>query len=196
MTAPTRPRGLEKLGTSREEAARRIQAVWERANAEQLAQGREWYGHALAVAVELSEEGGVTLEQAAVVIAHLSPRMKWARNVRLARSMVLTGEAPGAFRVQQNKARAALAGSDPWASFTPGGDTKTRNFAMNIVGDPHAVTVDMWAAMVAGIEPDALSRAGVYEDVAEAYRIAARAAGVEPSVMQATTWVVARGAAD
>ncbi len=48
-------------------------------------------------------------------------------------------------------------------------------------GGTDAVTIDVWAA-----------RVGVYDAIADAYRAAAQRAGVTPSVMQATTWTVAR----
>jgi hypothetical protein len=42
------------------------------------------------------------------------------------------------------------------------------------------------------LEDKVLTRAGVYQAVAQAYRTAAQRVGVTPSTMQATTWIVAR----
>jgi hypothetical protein len=58
------------------------------------------------------------------------------------------------------------------------------------------VTVDVWAVRVAlGTRPDAeqcLTRVGVYDALEHCYRLAAQRAGVDPTTMQATTWIVAR----
>ena len=88
------------------------------------------------------------------------------------------------------RARKALESDNPLGTF---GGPKTRAFARNISGDREAVTVDVWACRVAGIDETKLSRVGVYEAVAQAYRDAASVKGVDPATMQATTWVTARG---
>ena len=92
-----------------------------------------------------------------------------------------------------DKARAAMVADDPWSTFGDG--PKTKAFAANIIGDDHAVTVDVWAARIAGITEEQLARVGVYEAVAHGYRLAAKRAGITPAQMQATTWVVIRGSA-
>jgi hypothetical protein len=71
-------------------------------------------------------------------------------------------------------------------------------FARNIAGDLDAVTIDMWAfaAACGDLADKYLARAGSYETVANAYRIAAKRFGIKPAQMQAIVWVAIRGRAD
>jgi hypothetical protein len=71
------------------------------------------------------------------------------------------------------------------------------------MGDEDSVTIDTWAVRAALLSPVAtkseqskLSRVGVYEALANAYRTAAAKRGVSPSTMQAVVWVVIRNHAD
>lgn len=79
---------------------------------------------------------------------------------------------------------------------------KTNAFARNLLGDRNAVTVDIWAVRIA-LNPTwqrgeddmselILGRAGMYQALAQAYRIAANRRNVDATDMQATTWIVVR----
>jgi hypothetical protein len=172
---------------------RRILATWHRATPADVEAGATWYGDAGHHVDTLATLGGITREHAAAVISHLSPRTPWARNVAGAYALVTTGDAPGCLRANVARARAALASDAPLETF---GGPKTRRFARNVAGDRSAVTVDVWAVRVAlGTRPDAeqcLTRVGVYDALEHCYRLAAQRAGVDPTTMQATTWIVAR----
>jgi hypothetical protein len=63
------------------------------------------------------------------------------------------------------------------------------------LGDENAVTVDVWAARVAGVDPEILRRPREYAAVAEAYRRAAKRVGISPRKLQAITWCLIRGTA-
>lgn len=185
--------GLPTLDT----LARRVSRVWARARKSDVEAGATWYHEAGELAFHLGRNTGYGKSAAAAVISHLSPRTTWARNRSGAISLMVYGEHyDGIIGANLDRARAALDvakdreyGAD--LSDTFGGD-KTRAFYRNILGDTEAVTVDVWAARVVGVDESLLKRKGVYDAIAEAYRIAARDAGVEPATMQATTWVVAR----
>jgi hypothetical protein len=194
MTATRTPAStLERIGTSTRATVDRIVATYRRATPADLEAGARWYGDAGTVATDLARAGGTSVEHAAAVIAHLSPRTPWARNVSGAWSVVLTGDAPGCLRRNVAGARRALESDAPLGTL---GGPKTQRFARNILGDRDAVTVDVWAARVALGERDDLDRvltwAGVYAALEHAYRLAARRLGVDPVTVQATTWVVAR----
>lgn len=169
----------------------RILVAWSESTDGQREQGAAWYGEACTVAATLAAQSGHTVDAAAAVIAHLSPRTTWARNVSGATSLMLTGEAPGCMGANVERARKALVSDDPIGTL---GGPKTRSFALNITGDLDAVTVDVWALRVATGTDDTriINRKGGYDAVADAYREAARRAGVSPATMQATTWIVAR----
>jgi hypothetical protein len=185
---------LARIGLSTRKVVTNIMATYSRATEDDILAGKAWYAEAQALAVELAESGDMTLPQAAVMIAQLSPRLHWVRNAEAARSLVATGEASGVLRASVDRARKAMVASDPWSTF--GKAPKTRSFAANILGDETAVTVDVWAMRVAGITETELARVGVYEAIAHAYRLAARRVGITPAAMQAITWVVQRGHAD
>ncbi|AOT25588.1 hypothetical protein SEA_MARGO_87 [Mycobacterium phage Margo] len=184
---------LGKLGLSTRKVTDNIIRVFARATEDDILDGKVWYEEARALAIECAVTGGITLEQSAVMIAQLSPRLRWDKNVEAARSLVTTGKAPGVLGRSVERALEAMSADDPWSTF--GKAPKTRSFALNILGDDNAVTVDVWAARVAGITEQQLGRVGVYEAIAHCYRLAAKRAGIQPAQMQAITWVVARGRA-
>lgn len=186
------------FGVTLETVVRRIVRTFDAATAADVEAGARWYDEAGALAADLSGYAGwldddVSVAQAAVVIAHLSPRTTWARNVASATLLVETGERyNGVIGNLYERAMASLEFTNPFDSFGPGAP-KTRSFAANIAGDREAVTVDVWACRVADLDETALGRKGAYDAVAHAYRLAARRRGVDPATMQATTWIVSRG---
>ncbi|ASZ75524.1 hypothetical protein KIW74_gp04 [Mycobacterium phage Kimona] len=181
-----------KAGTTTRTVVDRIMRVFARATEQDILDGKGWYTEAQAVARELAENADISVTAAAAVIAHLSPRCPWERNIAMARELVYTGDTKG-LRGNIRKAQRAMVADDPMSTFGKG--PKTKAFAANILGDEHAVTVDVWAARIAGITEEQLGRVGVYEAVAHAYRLAAKRAGITPAQMQAITWVVIRGKA-
>lgn len=210
-----------RAGISLETAVRRILRVWSRATAADIESGAVWYGaDAGALVSDLARLGNVSRETAAAILSHLSPRTTWQRNVSAATALLSAygrggpdrcedafraARTVGAMGANVERALGALAayadGSDPLATFGPSAD-KTRAFSANLLGDRDSVTVDVWAARIAldphwarGADSDAervLGLTGVYAAVAQAYRVAARRAGVDATTMQATTWIVVR----
>lgn len=206
-------------GVTLETAVRRILTTWGRATAGDREAGARWYGDDAATLVsDLACVGGVDRAAAAAVVAQLSPRTTWSRNVSAATALCLAygqggpdrsqraydaARAVGAMGANVDRALVALRehadGADPVATVK---GPKTNAFARNLMGDRDAVTVDVWAARIALApswrrgQDDAvetvLGRAGVYAAVSYAYTVAARRAGVDPTTMQATTWVVVR----
>lgn len=157
--------------------------------------GAVWYDEAQAYALELSDLSGYSLERVAIAIALLSPRASWQANKAAARALVTGAHKPSGMLARSwLAARNALMVDDPWALFSKRA-SKTCAFARAILGDSDAVVIDIWAARVAGIDPDTLSRAGVYDEVARSYRNAAARVGITPREMQAITWIQARGKA-
>lgn len=171
---------------------RRILSTFDRATASDLEAGATWFHEAGELARTLGESSGRGTEHAAAVISHLSPQTTWGRNVTGAVALLTCGaRADGILRANFDRAVASLDSADPGGSFGPRAP-KTRHFYANILGDTEAVTVDVWAARVAGVDERTLRLSGAYDSVERAYRSAARRRGVTPATMQATTWVVAR----
>lgn len=175
------------FGVTFETIVRRIVRTFDRATAADVESGARWYDEAGTLAASLMSDD-TTLEQAAAVIAALSPRTTWSRNVAGATLLLLHNEVmPGLIGRNVETATAA------WhLGLEALKGPKTNAFARNIMGDREAVTVDVWAMRVADLDERLLGRKGAYDIVADAYRAAARRRGVDPATMQATTWVVAR----
>ena len=191
------------FGVSYETLIRRIVRTFDRASKSDVESGARWYDEAGQLAADLSGysawlDADVSVAQAAVVIAHLSPRTTWARNVASATMLVQSGERySGVIGNLYERAMASLEFADPFDSFGPTA-RKTHAFARNIAGDREAVTVDVWACRVVDVDESKLKASPrgetstAYDVLADAYRAAARRRGVDPATMQATTWIVAR----
>jgi hypothetical protein len=180
-------------GYTVETMARNITAVLERATPEQHSDGLRWYSEAQSVARNLAEEASVTVECAAGILAALSPRVRWSRNVELAFEVADKGTCPGLTRSTRN-AVAILHGAMPMDVL---GGPKTRAFAIAIQtgGQAGVAVVDVWATRAATRGKfEEVSKAR-YADVAQAYAVAARRAGLTVHEAQAIAWVVTRGAA-
>ena len=185
---------LERVGLRMRSTVDRILRAYDKATEADRAAGERWYNVAHDLAEELSGSLG-SVEHAACVISHLSPRTSWKRNARAARDLAAGVNPSYAIGANVKRARGCLNEQDPYVTL---GGLKTQAFARNILGCEESVTVDVWAARVAVgsryADAEALLRlAGVYEAIAQAYRIAARRRGVTPRTMQATCWVVVRG---
>jgi len=157
--------------------------------------GSQWYPAALAICQEAAAEHQLGLEQAVCALSHLSSRMSWTKNVE-AFSILVSGQAHPSWVLTRSweLAAAALTADDPWLTFGRRA-SKTRSFARAILGDEDAVTVDIWAARAANVDPDILSRPSAYAEVVDAYRRAAKRAGLTPRKMQAIVWCAIRGRA-
>lgn len=177
------------FGVTHQTVVARILRVFDRATQSDIESGARWYDEAGQLAASLARDASI--EQTASVIAALSPRTSWSRNV--AGAVALINEGPTAARrvgcMTRNVETARQARRDGFAALN---GPKTNAFARNIAGDREAVTVDVWAMRVVSLNEDLLSRKGAYDAVAHAYRLAARRRGVDPATMQATTWIVAR----
>lgn len=185
-------------------STRNITRVFRTATAEQRAAGFDWYADAHDTAKEFAATYGVTLEQAAGVIAALSPLNSWGANVKLARRMIASGGTmtTGYLTVGLTKARAILAGADPAELLT---SDKVAAFYHGIVtrGATDRVTIDRHAFDIAvnirhtdATRPNIGKR--VYRDASAAYvraaRILSREIGMEVSAaqVQAITWTTWR----
>lgn len=177
------------FGVTLETVVRRILRTFDAATPSDIESGATWYDEAGDLARTLADRHNLSVEEVAGVIAALSPRTTWSRNVAGTIALLEHGgdEARrfGCIGANVDRAEGVIQG-------VPLNGPKTRAFAANIAGDREAVTVDVWACRVADLDETLLSRKGAYDAVAHAYRLAARRRGVDPATMQATTWVVAR----
>lgn len=179
------------------EMAANVIAAYDATTPAERQDGHDWYPEALELAAMIADTFGITVEQAAKLIAATSSETGWGQNsnmaVRVAAAYRDTGtEFPEGIGVRSGPQwkiicqimEGTYAGKSPkWSAF-----------AANILGDPDQVTVDRHAmriAMADGVMYTSITL-GNYRKIADAYRIAADARNVTPRVMQATTWVACR----
>ena len=182
-----------------EQMAINIMNTFDRAEVDAMKAGSRWYRIAWNIAADMGRRYGVSGEQAAAVIAILSPRCSWEVNIARAEAWLGEGSTVGLFTWQVERLREMLADMDgSWVEYVRG--PKVSRFYRNIVGDTSAVTVDIWASRVAlgwvGANDNTYKQmVGTplrYELVERAYRAAANRLGVAPSTVQAVTWVQVR----
>lgn len=184
--------------------AQNIQAVYSLANATDHAQGAAWYPQAKAAAQALTDAYGVRLEVAIGVIAALSPRNRWERNLADAESLIkvyrIDPDSAADVKVctfGKNKAKALqiLALTDAnWDSVLAIlSGPKLREFASCIMGDSQEVCIDGHAYSV--WLGDRVTLANVpsigvklRRTIKADYQAAAKALGVPASTVQAITW--------
>lgn len=185
---------FRRFGLTQDTAVTRIVRRIDSATEEQLQRGAEWYSEAHEFAALLALAGGHDITATASAIAHLSPQTMWRPNISFATAACLgeTERPAGCMSRNWERALAALASPDPLATFNTSGEgdgQKTANFARNILGDEDAVTVDVWAARIIGVDEEKLGNAGAYGACAHAYRLAGKRLGMSPRCAQATAWV-------
>jgi hypothetical protein len=179
-----------------------ILATYAMADLATLKLGRQWYRDGGRIA---STVGQGDRRLGAAAIAVLSPRKAWSVNVAQALAWG-RGDTVQAFSPVMAKLERLRSGENPNKVMMPAKPTqgrKTHAFYHNLAGDLEHVTVDIWALRVALGGPvgdrdyqRVLGRVGAYDLVQDAYRQAGLIAGVRPAIMQATTWIVARGSHD
>lgn len=175
----------------------RILHAFDNASASDMAEGERWYETARVTAQALAAGTRLTVEHAAGVIAALSPRVRWETNVAAAATMIAAAgigarRMPSVAGYNRNceKAWAIANGASPSDIL---GGPKVTSFFANIMGNEQAVTIDVWAARAAeGVSNKNAPSGKRYNNLADAYRMAARARNVSPMVMQATVWVYIR----
>jgi hypothetical protein len=177
--------------------------LYNQATEEEKQQGREWYMHAHEYARTLSERYGVTLWQAAGVLAALSPGCNWERNKAIAEELIAAYKRGnplplvGSYgRKNVRKCERILRGSP--VMFVLGGD-KVISFYHNILDplSPSFVTIDRHAYdALQGTRTPEDKRFEIkhkrYRDAESAYTSAAATLGLLPSQLQATLWLTWR----
>jgi hypothetical protein len=187
----TTEQALAKIDTDFDTVVANILAVFDRATPANIEAGAAWYPTQGQTVIDYAHSFGYSVDTVAAVVAHLSPRTPWDRNITQAAVVLAHGETVGVLGMNLRNAQKAMASDAPLDTLK---GNKVKAFAANLLGDTEAVTVDVWAIRVALGHGDGteVSKVGVYDAIASAYREAARLRGVEPSTMQAVTWVVAR----
>lgn len=177
--------------------ARRVEAVMAMARPEHVEQGKAWYADAQAFCKRVAGETGFSAYQVAGVVAALSPRNRWARNLHDAEAYCRAARdgqpMPVACTFTSNRLKAwrILHGEAPFDVLS---GLKVRSFIANILGSEEAVTVDVWALRAAAPSITAPTEKQ-YREIAEAFRRVGAKFGLSPMACQAAAWVALRGSA-
>lgn len=184
--------------------AANILAVYQLATTADRVEGAAWYATAKTIAVEICRQYPVSLYQAAGVIAALSPRNKWARNVADAEALIRTycadPESAAAVKVctfAANKAKAlAILAAKPQtaeevAAILSG--PKLQEFFSCIMGDASEVCIDghaysIWLGDRVTLANVPAIGVKLRREIKAAYREAAEALGIPAYEVQAVTW--------
>lgn len=175
-----------------------ILKTYESATRQEMADGLTWYVRAHEHAYTIATSTGITIRQASEVIAALSPRNKWERNVMDAfalaayhargnRTRVMPRVAT--FNSNRDKAMRILDGERDVLS-----GRKVVAFAALVErpGLPDTVCVDTHAYRIAtGEDPGSIGKRA-YQEISDAYLDAGYVHGITGAEMQAVTWVAHR----
>ena len=180
---------MARLDVTDRTIARRYRAHLNRATPDVWAQAGSWYADARAVAEDVARILGTDRSHGAAVVAALSPRNPWSRNVRDAYAVAYGQTPPGLGANVRTAQRAVTMGLAALSG------PKVRAFGANIAGDESRVTVDVWMMRASGIDRDAPTTVQ-YRRIERIVRRLAREYNVTPAQAQAAIWIVARGRAD
>lgn len=166
-------------------------------------EGRAWYDDAYKVCVNIASDYNMGIDTVVGVLAALSPRNHWERNVADCEALCkwyrttmggIRGESPKVATFDCNK-RTALRILDGVRPLDALHGRKVRSFYLCITGDPEEVCVDTWAIRAAtNGKVSAVANDGQYRKVQEAYRAVAKEFGLKPYELQAIVWVTIRNA--
>jgi len=139
----------------------------------------------------MAREHGTTQAVAAGVIAALSPRIRWVRNLAVARLALAGKKVTGVFKNNLAKARRIIAGEKPLGVLS---GPKTRAFYRAIMGDESAAVIDVWMLRAVNYAKYKL-RDHEYNRITSALARAAHVVGTTIARLQAVVWAVVRGRA-
>jgi hypothetical protein len=177
-----------------------IMALFTRADGMDRQAGMTWYQQAHNWCRTWATELMLPLENVAGVLAVLSPRNKWERNL----SDTLTVLRAHKVGIHPNSIKVATYGTNKLKAFQIAAGhldvlsgVKVTSFWDNILrpDSSKAVTVDVWAARIAmgdlSVNPGTLAGKR-YNEIADGYLEASEVTGLMPHQIQAVTWMAAR----
>jgi len=163
---------------------------WNQATPKQRRAGLRWYARARGEVRTLAHDTGTGESVAAGVVAALSVRQRWDRNLALARVCLRGGRVRGVLPWARTTAYWIRRGADPDTVLA----MKTRAFYRALLGERDAVVLDVWMWRGAGRNIPT-RRQAAYDRYATVLRREAARAGVAPVHYQAVVWVVLRSGA-
>ena len=187
---------------------RNIKAIYELASAAEIAEGMAWYGTAKSIATLIAGQYGIPANQAIGVLAALSPRNKWTRNVIDCEQLIGAYVAAGSEQARlvktctfgANKAKAIKILESGLETLPTALDIlsgpKLREFASCIAGldecciDGHAWCIWQGSRVTLADVPSIGVK--LRREIKADYARAAADLGLKASELQAITWVTWR----
>lgn len=178
---------------------RNILAVFTRATAAEIVDGKAWYPYAIDTFARIDHTNLWTPSTRAAIAAILSPRITWKENVKNVQTIhraVSQGlrVVPVMAGINANISKAYDVATGARGVDAVSGP-KVSCFYANLCGDFQRVTLDIWAGRAAGMT-DAQLNHGVrgkrYVYLERAYQNVARELGFLPAELQAIVWCVVR----
>ena len=187
---------------------RNIKAIYELASAAEIADGMAWYGAAKSISIVLADQYDIPAAQAVGVLAALSPRNKWSRNVVDAESLIGAYVAAGSEQARLTKVCTFGANKEKGIRILESG-LETLPTALDILSGPK---LKEFASCIAGLDECCIdghawciwqgSRVTLADvpsigvklrrEIKKDYRKAADDLGLKASELQAITWVTWR----
>ena len=188
---------------------RNIRAIYDLATVTEQADGKAWYPIAHSVALTLADAYEVTECQAIGVIAALSPRNRWERNVADAEALIAAYVAGGStqaletkvstFGANKRKAVSILETEDPTADEVRAilSGPKLQEFFTCILGQHSEVCIDghaycIWAGGRTTLADVPSIGIKLRRQIKADYAAVAEDLEVFPAALQAITWVAWR----
>lgn len=167
----------------------------------EIEEGLAWYAEARRICARWADELHLAEDVFVQVVAALSPRTFWDRNIKQAVDFVCLFTL--GYTVEEIQPKLGTLGMNvrrAWAIMTGNTDAlqgpKIQAFYQNIIDQSlDAVTVDTWAYRVCLGDLNAKAvgfSEAYYRVMEEAYQEAARIKGLRPFEIQAVTWIVIR----
>lgn len=180
---------------------KRVLEVYHSATPEQVEEGHAWYQMAHLVAQRMARINSLSVYAAAGVISALSPSVSWEKNVEDAEHLMQRDafhpystygpNVKKAWRIVDGEHPEEVLGGKKVLAFYH--LISNPNLADKVVVDRHAVKVCTRRQWVSDTEASRFLAVG-YDRCASAYVDVANSLGLLPHKVQATTWLVQRGA--
>lgn len=185
---------MSTVTTQLQPLTRRATAEYRTASPIQVEQGHRWYEEAHQIARNQADEHMVTIEVAAGVLAAMSPRCGWGKNVMWAERMLSSGGTldRGTLGRSLTHGRAIVNGT-PVLEVLNGPKTRAFYEAILTAGESPGAVIDVHAwAMLVGQRGTSAPTSKQYHTAAACMSSAARILGVGVHDVQATTWITWR----
>jgi hypothetical protein len=161
--------------------------------------GMTWYWDAHHICKRIAKHTRLPLYKVVGVMAALSPRNKWARNISDCAEICKTPKRKRkhvktcCYSAMKRKAIKVLDAESPEEVYKILNGTKIQSFYSNILKPwkSDTVTVDVWAMRSVGL--DKAPNKTEYKQVSDAYKQVANKRGIKPHELQAIIWGVIRG---